>query len=137
MANFLYNIIRNLAYKLTRNNDQIGCNPLVKRFILNKKDKDDSLFPFRKFRLYMWNYDVFKPTINLVGKGFDLYFSPVDGFPFDGFPIGKYHRGSLKNFNYIVKNFPIWLKEKSKLDETVTNREMALKIHEEFQDMLK
>lgn len=132
MARFLYKIIRNLAYKLTKNNDQIGCNPLVKRFILNEKDKDGSLFPFKKFKLYMWNYDVFKPTINLVGKGFDLYFNPVDGFPFDG-----YRRGSLKNFNYIVKNFPIWLEEKSKLDETVTNREMALRVHEEFQDMLK
>lgn len=102
---------------------------------LDLHNKDVVPFPYNKFDIRIWHNDHNPPHFHIIDKenGWRLSFLIENG---DVFNIKKFGK-DYSMYNYIVKNFPIWLDEESKLDDTVTNREMALKIHEEFQDMLK
>lgn len=108
-------------------------DPILEMSRLNRKDIGAVPFPYNKFTIRIWSNDHNPPHFHVVGDGWDISFLISDGSEYRVNVVGN----NSTTYNYIVKNVPIWLKQKSSNNKKITNQEVAEIIWDDYTEELK
>lgn len=106
---------------------------LVEMARINLKNYGNTPFPSNKFEIKMWSNDHNPPHFHVLYDGWNISFNINNGKELNVEEIGRHS----SDYNYIVKNVPIWLDMECAIQPKITNRENAIiqweQIHGDFE----
>lgn len=108
----------------------INKQPNIEMSYINKKETDNSIFPYNLWELKILSNDHNIPHFHILRNGWNVSFIIESG---DVLKIESYGKNN-EDYNYMVNNVKQWLNSKCFLLPKITNRENATTQWEQLHD---
>ena len=124
---FLYYIRRLMEQTLSKMGKEdksvsLNQDKLIEMSRINMKEFGNVPFPTNKFEIKIWSNDHNPPHFHVIYEGWNISFTIEDGKELEVNSVGTHS----SDYNYIVKNVPIWLDMRCKIAPEMTNKRNAI-----------